>query len=275
MYGWFTILMCSGSCLGVANWASFMMSRKFFFEGIDLEIQLQSSNLSLPVAEDLNSKFSDATRWWCASSMLVPLEFTFVCVAKLLVLFRMLEFADLSPTPSRSLLIAQRCIISVVAGGNIIGLVGNAISSYQFLEIPHILALGLANYSSNPKNVDGYADSVQKSFLMFKQASFGLWYQEASEAVILVVIVVMFAAAGVMCARRLNQFLSGSGGEGEAVSSARRLRLQIVATAAVVFVTFLLRMAFALFTTFIHLRQEIKDCKYNFLEICTNPCFNQ
>ena len=268
--------MCSGSCLGVANWASFMMSRKFLFEGNDLEIRLQSSDLSPLKAEDLTSKFSDATRWWCASSMLVPLEFTFVCVAKLLVLFRMLEFADLSPTPSRSLLIARRCIISVVAGGNIIGLVGNAFSSYYFLKIPHILAGGLADYSSNSSNVDTFLHSVQESFRVFEEASVGLVYQEASEAVILVVIVLMFAAAGAMCARRLNQFLSGSGGEGDAVSSARRLRLQIVATAAVVFVTFLLRMAFALFTTFIHLRQQINDdCKSNFLEICTNPCYNQ
>jgi hypothetical protein len=197
------------------------------------------------------------------------------------VLFRLLEFADLSPTPSRGLLIAQRCIISVVAGGNIIGLVGNAFSSYQFLQIPHILASGLTDYSANSSNVDKFRDSVQKSFEAFKVGSLGLVYQEVSEAVILVVIVVMFAAAGIMCARRLNQFLSGlpgSGGEGEAVSSARRLRLQIVATVAVVFFTFLLRMAFALFTTFIHLRQQIPEtdnCKSDFLEICTNSCFNQ
>jgi hypothetical protein len=35
MYGWFTALMCAGSCVGAVAWFSILMSRRNFVVGMD------------------------------------------------------------------------------------------------------------------------------------------------------------------------------------------------------------------------------------------------
>lgn len=278
MYGWFTFLTCLGSVVGAVNWAAIMTSRANLFEGTDVlqlipEFSINNPALLVPIARDISDKFTNAARWQVVANVLIPAEFAVVCVSKLLVLFRMLDFAvhDVIAleASSRFWLSVQRSAVVLVVCGNLIGLVGNILSAHEYLKIPSILS----NAITNPKNPEAYTLFVDA----FQTATRLHVYEEVSEAVVLLVIVVLFSAAGFMCARRLNAVMRGlpnAGEEDEAGSSARRLRKQIVTTVSVVFSTFLLRTAFALFVAVAYGNQNIAKCNKlaDISQFCTNSC---
>ncbi len=90
--------------------------------------------------------------------------------------------------------------------------------------------------------------------------------QQFCEVAVLLIIILAFAVVGVACARRVSSALRMRGLNDEHVEAVgRQLRQKIVGTAAVVFVTFLLRAVFS-----------IMNALSNALEIqvatCSNGC---
>ena len=89
----------------------------------------------------------------------------------------------------------------------------------------------------------------------------------------LLLIIVAFAVVGAACARRVSSALLDM--TDAAAASGRQLRLQIVGTAAFVFVTFLLR---AVYSTMFALANELQN-QGNFVNCpsnngCDASCFN-
>jgi hypothetical protein len=302
MYGWFTLMTCLGSLVGAITWVALMLSRMYLFKAYDLMRNGKdpieyffNPELLIPDIRDVCDKFSDAARWQVVANVFIPAEFAIVCISKLLVLFRMLDFAvhDVKEESSRRWLLVQRATVAVVVCGVVVGLAGNSSSAHEYLKIPPVLSSAVTNASSKqlpqglPDIIAIFIEAIPLAFEYFDEASALHVYQEVAEAVVLVLIVVLFAAAGLMCARRLNAVLRGlpgAGEEGEAGSSARRLKMQIVVTVSVVFLTFMLKTAFALFAATANQSQEISNLgactkrldidsiKPNF---CINSCSSQ
>jgi hypothetical protein len=97
--------------------------------------------------------------------------------------------------------------------------------------------------------------------------------QSFCEVAVLLVIIVAFAVVGAACARRVSSALLDM--TDAAAAAGRQLRLQIVGTAASVFVTFLLR---AVFSTWHALAFELQDgAKFDSCPSqnpCDASCFN-
>ena len=282
MYGWFTGLLCCGSCIGAAAWAAFMQSRESLFVAYKL-VPADPTFTNAAIFD----MFARAARWQAALDLLSPAEFLCLSVAKLLVLYRMLDFAaprdEQGVGISRRWLLARRAALSTVVAGNAIGLAGNAVAAvYHSLDAHHFDAT-VAAITSGAGLLDILAELILATDTL-NTANQWASVQEFCEVLVLLLIIAQFAVAGVMCARRISSVLRGmpgSGGGGHAGWSARRLRLQIVATVAVAFVTFLLR---AVFSTMYALSNALQNnnmifesagkiCSVNFCDLdCFNAC---
>jgi hypothetical protein len=285
MYGWFTAFMFAGSCVGAVAWFSKFLSRYNFALGDDI---LKGINSDFSIAENFNSsftlvsnQFSNAARWQAVYMIFQPLEFAFCTSAKSMVLLRMIEFALQSQMQStrqpRRWMVAMKIVVSAVFCCNIVGLIMNAIAAGTFLKIPDRFNIGLVGDS--PLAI--LANFIQMIFRPvvsdFHDGAKGAVYQEFCEVIVLLGIVFMFVVAGTLCARRLDNVLRAvSGSSGDVSSSAKHLRLQILATVTAVFFTFLLRTALAIFLALMNLNADVSsslDCLTKYcLEDCSNQC---
>jgi hypothetical protein len=80
--------------------------------------------------------------------------------------------------------------------------------------------------------------------------------QSFCEVAVLLLIVAAFVAVGVLCARRVRSRLLGVDAASAAAAAGRTLQLQIVGTAAFVFVMFLVR---SVFSTMFALANQLQD----------------
>jgi hypothetical protein len=275
MYGWFTGLTCIGSCFGIANAAAMLRSRESAYQGIDtfIDVLFSDSNVTIPL---VSTNFTSAAGWQAASNTLFPFEFAMCTTSKLLVLFRMLDFANqnLDAGASRRWAMAQRFAISATICCNFMMLAASAFSTHEFLKILPVVAKGAEAYKQDADVQTWYKNTAMPAYGFFQKGTQLRVYQEAPEAFLLLVIVVMFTVAGFLCARRLSSFqaaLPGSRVDGSVGASLRWLRLQIVTTVSVVFLTFLLRTAYAIFVAVASVGQEYQteSCKEKlFSEAC-------
>jgi hypothetical protein len=278
MYGWFTGLMFCSSCVGALIWFSMIQSRTPLFQAI--------KNLTDPQFMDMVqvtlTAFSDGARWQIAVMWLNPLELLFTCISMLLVLFRMLDFAagynNDYGTP-RGWLLAQKVAVSLLVIGNSIGLVSAGLSTEQYLNMIGLLedaraALVLGHLGDALKHSN---DAIQS----FQNGNEKIGMQEISEAVILLMIVLMFTAAGILCARRIASVFRNSLLSLKNAPTVERLRLQIVSTVAAVFLTSLLRTSYASFVAMTNIHQTVATGVDNcggLLKIhnfCDDQCFSR
>jgi hypothetical protein len=261
-----------------------MQSRVHLFEGYRMvPFLIFDPNFYVPAVCD---SFTSAARWQAAVNILKPLEFAFVSVTKLFVLFRMLDFAApaIHVITLRRLSLSQNIAVLCVVCGNVVALVGNAVSTARFLTIPPILEAGSRAYFINHSLPDFFSTALTKILDAYQSGSHMLVVQESSECVALLVIVINFTASGYLCTRRLNHILKVlPGAAGGAGFSARRLRLQIVATVAVVFVGFILRMIYTILFAGANFGQrdsKMEISEYNdddqckFGGLCLSKCSN-
>jgi hypothetical protein len=285
MYGWFAGLICVGSCVGVVNWLALLLSRTSFSQGIDalpgLSIQQPNATIS-----SFSDEMANAARWQTVTNVLFPLELVFCTISKLLVLCRLIDFAnpDANNEASRRWQTAERFAVLVVLICNLIGLAGNAVSAHEWMRIPPLLSNGATAYTANPDLQMWIDTTLRPVYATFQQGSQMLVYQETAESAMLLIMVVMYAVSGFLCARRLSNVLKGlpdSRVDGTVGASARWLRLQIVATVSFVFLTLLLRTAWTIFAAVANVGQahgsnEIPQCiRENELSQpceCSNQC---
>ena len=112
-----------------------------------------------------------------------------------------------------------------------------------------------------------------------KRAISTLSVQAFSEVAVLLLIIAAFSVVGIACFRRIGSFLSVVGAAEAAVAEGRQLQLQIVATSAVVFVTFLVRSVYstmyALAVGLQNFDSGLQSCSEpESTNLCNSACYN-
>ncbi len=251
LYGWFSGLMCVGSVLGAVTWAFWMQFLVTLFTS-------HTPGLS-PV--QTWSLFAQFQYWGAAFYVPYAIEFMCLSLAKLLVLHRMADFAvPEGDGLSRRFAIGGWVVMAAVVVGNVVGLCGNvaaAVLVKQVGDLDNAAATAFAANSTESAAI--VAQSNQKNSVAIGAAS----VQSFCEVAVLLIIILAFAVVGIASARRLSYALRDMSDRHGAAG--RQLRRQIVGTAAVVFVTFLLR---AVYSTMNALQRVLQIQVYN----CNSPC---
>lgn len=196
-------------------------------------------------------------------------------VAKLIVLYRMSEFAAVGL--SKRVAVAGRILIAIVVAFNIVGVTGNCVAAVYFLRAASLFMVASTDYAAN-----NAADGEQNSLLGIGEIQTALSIvsvQSYCEVVALLIIVFAFAVVGVACARRIRSAFAFSGLNGAnlepVIAAGRQLRLQIVSTTGVVFVTFLIRSVYStLYAVALNLQNYSNECPGNTEGFCNSECYN-
>jgi hypothetical protein len=256
LYPWFTALMACGSCFGVVAWTASMMARASYFEANDTE----------PVVER-RSLQALSYRWRAAFLVTYAIEFLCLSAALLMVLDRMSMFA--APDMPRRWALAGRVVMAAVVLGNSVGLAANAAAAVYYQSAAQATSTSSAAYAANNIKDGDYFFSLGQQDVLRGGSSLSV--QLFCEVVVLLLIVVAFVAAGVLSARRVSSSLLLVDEASAAAAMGRTIRLQVVATTAVVFAAFLLRSVFStMFAVSFLLRAARAGC----ISYCDTSCRN-
>jgi hypothetical protein len=241
LYGWFTALSCCGSCCGAATWLLYAPSLAAAFV----------SNAAAPdsptTGADRSASEALQYRLHAGACVLYALEFFCLSIAKLLVLDRMMDFvvAAAAITAHRRWAAGGRCVMAGVVAGNAVGLCGSVTAAVHWQQAAGYSTAASAAFASNGSS----APALQLQALAAHNqhvAEQAQSVQQFAEVVVLLAIILAFAVVGIACAHRVSSALRLLNAEQRTAGAVgRRLRLQIVATVVVVFVTFLLRAVFS------------------------------
>jgi hypothetical protein len=268
LYGWFTGLMLCGSCFGIASWAMYIQWISY----------VSTANSSIVLGRtDIISRsertnfFALFACWRAAFSVTYAMEFMCLSVAKLMVLDRMADF--LSPQPSaRRWVAGRRFVMAAVVAGNVVGLAGNVTAAVQFQPVVAYWIAASADLAAN--NTASADQNQNRGRVWYESALKTLSVQAFCEVAVLLLIVAAFAVVGAACARRISSAWFAGG----VARDVEQLRLQIVGTTCVVFVTFLIR---SVYSTMYALAAALQDfaggpsrCPTNSGNWCDPLCYN-
>ena len=182
----------------------------------------------------------------CSFRVTYAIEFFCLSVAKLLVLDRMLTFsAAKEQGRAERLSNGRRLVMILVVTGNLVGLGSYIASAVFYKEAGDLAAAAAAGYAANITSAaDDGSLAANKAKARASNAQYSGSFQEFSEVTVLLIIIAAFTVTGVASARRIAASLRAMNHEAHRVQG-QLLRLQLVATVAVVFVTFLLRAVFS------------------------------
>jgi hypothetical protein len=262
LYGWFSGLMLCGSCFGAVAWGAWMQN---------LVLMFNANNSPSPSSiAEYYSMFSPINRWVAAFVIFYAIEFLCLSAAKLMVLDRMMEFAMTRREGiPRRWVVGGRVVMAAVVAGNVVGLGGNVAAAAFFQRTAEYdISASAAFAANNTADANYFVDLVnQEAQIAASTQSLQLF----CEVAVLLLIIVAFAVVGAVCSRRVSSALMGM--TDDAAAAGRQLRLQIVGTAAFVFVTFLLR---AVYSTMLALANELQNQGVNCpsSSICDASCFN-
>ncbi len=255
LYGWFSGLMCVGSVFGAITWA-------FWMQSLVAGFTTRASGLS---TAQYYSLFAQGQYW--AAAFYVPYAIEFLClsVAKLLVLHRMADFS----VPDRRLAVGGRVVMGAVVVGNVVGLCGNVAAAVRFKQVGDLDNAAAAAFAAN--STEAAAIAIQAN-QMSTVADDAASVQQFCEVAVLLIIILAFVFVGIASARRVSSALRVMRHMNveHVGASGRQLQRQIVGTAAVVFVTFLLRAVFSTMNALSRALQiEVPNCNS-----CDPACSN-
>jgi len=262
LYGVFTALMCVGSCVGAAAWAVSMESSAaalvFAVNNRDYPFPQPNPNYSLSQILSIGANSYTYAAWW---KFMYPIEVLCLSIVKLTVLDRMKDFFVESRDKERWAK-AGRVVMMLVVAGGVVGIGGNIAAGVYKLQAADLVnsAASAANNGNFIAVIDLASQSQNREQLAVQTTSI----QEFAEMCTLLLIIAAFVVVGVMCVHRVDSSLASM--TAHAGTKAKHLRRQIVVTAGVVFVTFLLRAVFASFNAVSASRQNFRD---KCLDLCT------
>jgi len=262
LYGWFSGLMLCGSMFGAVAWGAGMQVLVLIY------INFHSSSAHRKA--QYYSSYAQLERWSAVYFITYAMEFLCLSVAKLMVLDRMSDFAaPKGDGMSRRWVVGGRVVLAAVVAINVVGLGGNVAAAVYMAQSAESFSAASAAYAAN-----NTADADKLVSLGEQQEQLAVSteaVQLVCEIAVLLLIIVAFAVVGAACARRVSSALVDM--TDAFAASGRQLRLQIVGTAAVVFVTFLLR---AVYSTMFALANALQDnavsCPSN--NRCDASCYN-
>jgi hypothetical protein len=241
-----------GSVFGAVTWAFWMQSLVALFT---------ARTPGLSPAQKF-SLLAQGQHW--AAAFYVPYAIEFLClsVAKLLVLHRMADFAvPKSDGLFRRLDVGGRVVMAAVVVGNVVGLCDNVAAAVLFKQLGDLDNAAAAAFAANSTEAANaiLVQAGQKGTVALDAAS----VQQFCEVAVLLIIILAFAVVGIASARRVSSALRHMNDRHGAAG--RQLRRQIVGTAAVVFVTFLLRAVFSIM-------HALANALQNDVDTCRNHC---
>jgi hypothetical protein len=210
-YGWYTGLMTLGSIFGTLTWAFWMKREVIYFESLRLSRNTDNSRIRA-----LNK---EKDTWTALFSVTHAFEFCFLSMAQLLVLDRLIAFACAHTVGKSSWwMLGNKISIAFATGLGVVGICGNIVSAVLIFEdYERAVSIG----------------SVQRY----------------CETTVIIVIVLEFAAASLLCVRRIKSALKDiSDSSSSSVKLGKKLHLQIIVTSTFVFATFFIRCIYQ--TTF-------------------------
>ena len=263
LYGWFTGLVCFGSCFGVVAWVSGLQFLIFNFK-------LQNPALTNAQYWSLNAPMNG---WLCLFAVMYAMEFGCLIIAKLMVLDRMTGLTEFAVVDSGLSGRWFRAVVRAVVAANLVGLLGNVVAAVYWKQAGDSASAAAAAYLANNTAVaSSFANTANQQI---QSASTAQAIQVFLEVVVLFVIIAAFVVSGVACARILGKVLRNMPEASWLSVTSNRLRLQILVTIAVIFVTFLLR---AVYSTMFALASAFQNqgaaCANNTVNQCDNTCFN-
>jgi hypothetical protein len=262
LYGWFSGLMAFGSCVGGVAWVTRM---------VELENAFKADVSSDPVEE--SSLLALDYSWRSAFTVTYAVEFMCLCAAKLMVLDRMSVFVAPQGTRMLKLWVAAgRGVMAVVVLGNVVGLAANIGAAVHYQKASTAMSMASVYFSANNTHDGNYFRFVLSRREAQRAGSISS-VQLFCEVAVLLLIVFAFAVVGVLSARRVSARLLGVDAASTAAATGRALRLKMVGTTALVFVTFVVRSVFsAVVAVAFQLRNNSNVCLGKTL--CDASCYN-
>jgi hypothetical protein len=205
-----------------------------------------------------------ALSWLPTYLLTYAVEFLCLSAAKLMVLDRMSVFAAPQGTRlQKRWAAAGRVVMAAVVLGNAVGLAANAAAAVHYHKAAQAAGTSSAAYAANntKDGVSSFTLSQQELQLAGSISS----VQRFAEVAVLLLIVVAFAVAGVLCARilytRVKPIGVDAGYDAFIATVGRTLRRQMLGTTGFIFVTFLLRSVYSTMAAVaFQLQDSGKDC---------------
>ena len=272
LYGHFVSLMFCGSCAGAAAWSCNLRSLSLNFVANNA-IMTNSTTIA---PSQVQRMYGVSNRMQSAFLVFYSLEFLCLSVAKLFVLDRLLSFA--APSESnvlqRRLAVAERVVVRVIVAGSSAGVCSNIVAAVYSSRVADYNDDAAAAFDSSDiqQSLMYQALAMEKNKIAEEITSI----QQFCEVAVLIIIVLAFVAAGLLCARRIAYAIGSLSHAPTKVSQAvdaagNDMRQRIIGTVAVVFATFVLR---AIFSSMNAISASLQNSGVNCSGLCSAPCHN-
>ena len=268
LYGWFTALMCIGSCTGAVAWAAYMKQSQLFITSNNANVLNSSSYTPARVSAVL----AESGTWDAVYKTFYALEFFCVSVVKLMMLDRMIALAlykTAAPLQRRGV-IAGHILTGLVVALNTVGLCGNIVAAVFLTQSADMRRAAAAAWTGAP--TEAFSTYNHLADLKNGSASQAAAVQHFAELASLLLIVVLFIVVGGVCASRIAASLRRIDGANTVLRKGTKLRWQIIGSVSVVFVTFLLRAVFSCMYAISNWFQNDRDVCPG---LCVSSCQNQ
>jgi hypothetical protein len=227
---------------------------------------------------ETKSLFALSNSWNSGFLLTYAVEFMCMCAVKLIMLDRMMLFAEPpgAGMPKRWAA-TGRAVMAVVVLVNAVGLAANVAAAVRYQKAAMAQGTASAYYAAN-NTIDG--DKFVSLGLHEVQLSGSIQsVQRFAEVAVLLLIVAAFAVAGLLCARilciRLKPIGVDAGYDAFIATVGRTLRLQMLGTTGFIFVTFLLRSVYStMLAVALQLRDSDKSCP-GVTNSCDSLCYNE
>ena len=260
--GWFNGLACLGSVAGALAYGARMGNLIQIYTCIKLESELLiGKNATADAQAIVEQEYSLRHRYAAAFYVMYPWEVALVMLAKLLVLKRMQDFANIRSLRQRAWTFYSRLFLAVVVIGNLIGICSNLVSATFFSQSADFSDAAVLAWAAND-TAQGQSFQL-KARAKMQQAAANNAVQRFSEASVLLLVVVGFSIVGlssfriiasalraIFNARQIVSTVPGAAGDQSrqlvelASAQGRRLQRKVVGTFVFVFITVLLRSIF-------------------------------
>jgi hypothetical protein len=283
-YGWFSGLMCCGSCCGAVAWAAWMQVIVYGFKSDDVGRIAETQNVTSvqKLYEESLQFLARDFEFLSLFTVMEELEFFFLCAAKLLVLDRLKHVAvPKSKISSRRWVVGARIVMGCFVAGNAVGLGGSiaaAVYANQVTRFAYQTAAAVV--ANDTSNIQQSLDNVLSALTLLSRA---YSYYSFSEVAVLLFIVASFFVVGTLCASRMRSALDHMDHDAGAANTQQlrhefmKVRKQIFGTVIAVFLTFVLRAVYqTMFGLGLALQTKYSDfssCS-GYAGFCDSACYN-
>ena len=231
-YGRFTLLMVVGSFFGILSSLCFMQTFVFNYEA-----NIKYKGFVRDFQAEIQRAYAASGAWQSAYFVFYSLSFAALHTAQLMIIHRVIGFSDILPF-GVSIRDGTRFVIGFVTVGNFIGFCGYVAAAWFSGRGASLNAQAADAWETDPVNSTRFADISIEYGQEYRKQAIAESVKRFCEVLVLLMIILTFTVSGVLAMRRLR---AAQDNRASTAAFAKKLRLKVVATIAVVFCTFLLR----------------------------------